>query len=331
MKRLFFLLLICGAFGHWVLADDKPKPEASPDAAAVPKSAEQPNSDAAAVATAVEEPNPDAEAIQKAVDAYVTAFNAGDAAALSMLFSEHGEMFGPAGDRVQGRELIQKQFADYFAATKGAKIELEGIEIDVQSPSTAVETGLARVVVPDEEPSETLYRAVHVKTADGWRIDSVREAEPAPTAPSNLDKLQDLAWLVGNWASADDDGAQIESTIRWSRNNNFLIQSYRVLGDDDDGEVDFEGTQVIGWDPQAQTVRSWLFDSDGGFGAGRWSQGEGTWTVQSLQVLPDGRSGTAVNVYEQVDENTIQYRSTGRQVEGELLPGIGPVTVVRTN
>lgn len=35
---------------------------------------------------------------------------------------------------------------------------------------------------------------------------------------------------------------------------------------------DLEGTQVIGWDPAAGTIRSWMFDSDGGFGEGTWSK-----------------------------------------------------------
>ena len=80
-----------------------------------------------------------------------------------------------------------------------------------------------------------------------------------------------------------------------------------------------------------QAIRSWTFDSDGGFGVGRWSNGDGRWTVQTLSVLPDGRRGSSTNVYEIVDKNTVRYRSAGRQVDGELLPSVGPVTVTRRN
>jgi hypothetical protein len=93
--------------------------------------------------------------------------------------------------------------------------------------------------------------------------------------------------------------------------------------------VDFEGSQIIGWDPHSQTIRSWLFDSDGGFGVGRWSGAGDRWTVQSLNVLPDGRRASATNIYERLDENTVRFRSIGRQVDGELLPNIEPVTVTR--
>ena len=33
--------------------------------------------------------------------------------------------------------------------------------------------------------------------------------------------------------------------------------------------------------------------------------------------------------YEPIDDRTVRFSSIGRQVDGELLPNIGPVTVVR--
>ena len=182
------------------------------------------------------------------------------------------------------------------------------------------------MIVPEGEPSETNYKAIHVKTTEGWRIDSVREQEAAAPPPSHYEQLKPLEWMVGKWADKSEK-AQIETSCRWATNQNFLVRTFRVFVD---GQVDFEGTDVIGWDPHAQAIRSWLFDSDGGFGAGRWSGSEdGRWTVQSLHVLPDGRRASATNIYEVVDENTVRFRSIGRQVDGELLPSIAPVEVVR--
>ena len=281
----------------------------------------------AAPATAGNEIDPNSAAIQAAIDNYVTAFNAGDAKKLAALWTENGELITPAGDVWQGRAQIEEQFAAYFAETKGAKIELEATQVVLHSPSVAVETGIARVILPDVEPNESQYKAIHVKTADGWRMDSVREGDiPAPP-PSNFDKLQSLAWMVGSWGDADDN-AEIITTCRWTPNQNFLVQTFKVYIED---RVDFEGTQIIGWDPRNEAIRSWTFDSDGGFGVGRWSSGDGRWTVQTLQTLPDGRQGSATNVYELVDENTVKYSSIGRQVDGELMPNIDPVNIVRAS
>lgn len=264
-------------------------------------------------------------AIRTAIDSYVAAFNKGGAKALAAHWTEQGEFVTPAGKELRGRPQLEEDFAVYFAETKNAKIELLDTSIKVASPSVALETGTARVVSPDAEPSETIYKAIHVKTAEGWKIDSVREEAPAAPAPTHYEQLKDLEWMIGEWVDTDDN-ATVETTCRWSTNNNFLIRSFRVNVQD---RIDFEGTQVIGWDPAAQTIRSWLFDSDGGFGAGRWTGGDGRWTVQTLSVLPDGRRASATSIHEIVDENSFRFQSIGRQVDGELLPNIDPVTVVR--
>ena len=122
-----------------------------------------------------------------------------------------------------------------------------------------------------------------------------------------------------------DDKADIRFSCRWTSNQNFLVQTFKVYVE---GRVDFEGTQVIGWDPHAQTIRSWMFDSDGGFGVGA---GRGKRALERADVERVARRtcGSATNLYELVDENTVRYRSIGRQVDVELMPSIGPVTVVR--
>ena len=68
---------------------------------------------------------------------------------------------------------------------------------------------------------------------------------------------------------------------------------------------------------------------DGGFAVGLWRQKDKQWKIQSLHVLPDGRKASSVNLLTQVDENTFTWESTGRDVDGEILPNLGPVTVKR--
>ncbi len=115
------------------------------------------------------------------------------------------------------------------------------------SPTVAVESGTARVMAPDSEPSDSRYKAVHVRTLEGWKLDSVREEESPVAAPSHFENLQKLDWMVGSWSDTSD-ATNLESTCRWTRNRNFLAQSFKVYVDD---QIDFEGTQVIGWDPAA--------------------------------------------------------------------------------
>jgi uncharacterized protein (TIGR02246 family) len=269
--------------------------------------------------------NEDDVAIRKAIASYTVAFNKADAKALAAHWTETGTFTTPAGKTLQGRALLEKDFAAYFAESKGAKLEIVDPQIRLLSPSVAVETGVARVSIGEEPPSETNYEAIHIKTAGGWRIDSVREEESPAAPPSNYERLKELEWMIGEWVDADDN-ATVETTCRWTANRNFITRSFKVIVQD---RIEMEGTQIIGWDPVAQTIRSWVFDSDGGFGVGKWAKSGTRWTVTSAQVLADGGRMTATNIFEYVDENTCTYRSIGRQLDGELLPNIDPVKIVR--
>ena len=90
-----------------------------------------------------------------------------------------------------------------------------------------------------------------------------------------------------------------------------------------------EGDQFVGWDPIAGQIRSWTFDSEGGIGEGRWIQDGNRWLVKASFVLADGSRASALNVYTFVDEDTIRWQSTNREIAGELQPNIPEVTVVR--
>ena len=72
-----------------------------------------------------------------------------------------------------------------------------------------------------------------------------------------------------------------------------------------------------------------MFDSDGGFGEGTWSKHGDTWVVKFNQVLSDGRKASATNVYKMVDGNTFTWKSIGRKLDGQFLPNIDEVKMVR--
>ena len=266
----------------------------------------------------------DERAVRTAIDSYVKAFNQHDAAAVAGHWTAGGEFVTPGGQVVTGREALVKEFTAYFEEAKDARLEIGRPAIEFLSPGVAVERGAALVVRPDRPPLETDYEAVHVKTADGWKMDSVREQQyVAPQ--SHYRQLQALEWMIGEWVDADDE-AVVETNCRWTKNQNFITRSFRVYVED---RIDLEGTQVIGWDPSVGKIRSWVFDSEGGFGVGVWSQRGRRWTVQALRVLPDGSRGSVTTVMQQEDQDSFTFHTVGRQAGGRLLPNIGPVKVVR--
>lgn len=264
-------------------------------------------------------------AIRKAVAAYVDAFNKADAKALAAMWSPEAVYTNPlSGAQVVGREAIEKQFAGIFAESQGVKLEAMTDSIQFISPSVAVESGSAILTDSKETVEQSDYTAIYVKRDDAWLLDRVTE-EDVIQVPSNYEKLKDLEWLVGRWVDQDDT-ASVITDCHWSRNGNFLIRSFAVqIGD----SIDMSGMQIIGWDPSTQQIRSWVFDSDGGFGQGTWSKKDSRWSVQQTGVLPDGSKSSAVNIMTYIDDNTMTLQSVNRMLDGELLPNIDEVKVTK--
>lgn len=263
--------------------------------------------------------------LRQGLEAYTQAFNAGDAEALANFWAAEGELITADGTLFRGHQALRDCFARYFAEAKAAKLELIAPQIELLSPHVARERGTARVITAEQEPSDTDYEAIYVKAETGWKLDSVREYEVTAAPPSHYEQLQPLEWMVGTWVD-DAEDAQIETTCRWTTNQNFLVRSFKVFIQD---RIDFEGTQVIGWDASTEQIRSWMFDSDGGFSTGVWNGTDDGWTVHTLSVLPDGRRASSTNIYVLVDENTVEFQSIGRQIDNELLPNIDPLRVIR--
>ena len=280
---------------------------------------------APAVGAAGESQTAEEAAIRKAVENYVAAFNQGDAAALAALWSPTAVYTNPrSGEQVIGREAIQAQFAGIFAEAKGAKLEAKTDSIQFISPSVAVEQGTAKVVIPEQTPEETEYTAVYIKRDDQWLLDRVTEEDVVIT-PSHYEQLKDLAWMTGSWVDQDEE-ATVVTECNWTKNNNFLTRAFTVQIRD---RIDMAGLQIIGWDPTTKQIRSWVFDSDGGFGQGTWKKKGNRWYTQQSGVLQDGRKSSSVNIITYVNDNTCTLQSVNRTVDGELLPNIEEVTITK--
>jgi uncharacterized protein (TIGR02246 family) len=266
----------------------------------------------------------DEAAILAKVNSYVAAYNRGDAQAVAAHWSDTGEWVSPSGEKFTGKEEIAGALKSLFAENKGVTIEVENPAVRIVSADVAVEEGTVVVHTPGAGPETSTYIAIHVKKNGEWKLDSVRETaivEP----PAAVEPLEALGWLVGEWVDADSEEGSA-ARVAWTKNKSFLNYAFQVSFPEAD---DLEGTQIIGWDPANETIRSWMFDSDGGFGGGTWTQKDNTWVVKFSQVLPDGREASATNVYTVVDANTFTWKSIGRKLDGEFLPNIEETIFVR--
>ncbi len=273
----------------------------------------------------------DEAAIRKSDEAYIAAYNKHDAKALAALWSPEAVYIDPdTGSEAVGREEIEKEFAATFAGLKDAKLEIKANAVKFLSPNVAVESGIARIIRPQEEPDESTYSALFVKREGKWLIDRVSEEEtPVATAPppSSYEHLKDLEWMVGSWIDNDADAqTTVQTDCNWTKNKNFLTRSFAVVVRD---QVEMAGMQVIGWDPIAKQIRSWVFDSDGGFAEGKWTRKGDRWVIQQAGTVPDGRKSSAVNIIKQVDANSFTWQTVQRSVGGDVLPDVEEITIVR--
>jgi len=275
------------------------------------------------------------QAVESCIASYVEAFNSADAEALALHWGETAEYLAPSGERLAGRKSLAEYFSTMFANAPGMQLEVQVEHLRFSSPGVAIEEGTARVTTPGNSPDDTSYLAVHVCHDGKWQLDTVREvslttasdeSDTVDALPTAYDHLRDLEWMIGEWHDADDQ-SQVTFVGRWTSNRTFITRSFQVTIA---GQIDLEGTQVIGWDPVLGQVRSWVFDSAGGLGDGLWTHEGDHWVIQSRATLPDGRQATAVQIITPLDGDHFLWESTQREVEGELLPNIDPVTVSRS-
>jgi uncharacterized protein (TIGR02246 family) len=317
-KPIAVTAVLAAAFVPVVSQSKQPaRTEQKKPAAKVAKNADAPAKDA----------DPHAKelaALQKSAQAFTEAFNKGDAKAVAALWTEDGEYIDESDQRFEGRDAIEKEYAKFFAAHPGAKIALTVDSLRLASDTTAIEDGRAVVELgPIRAGGYGKYTVVHVKSDDKWLMSSVRDARVGSSPAA--DQLQNLQWLIGSW-SAEENGAKMEVACRWIANNNFLERNYSVKRSD---QVVTSGLQIIGWNPQAERIQSWLFTSDGGHAVGLWNPRNEGWTIETVGTLADGTPTRAVNLVSRLDDDALSWKSVERSAGGVPLTDTDDVVLKR--
>jgi uncharacterized protein (TIGR02246 family) len=285
----------------------------------------------AEAAPAVEAPadgdvSPDEATIRSNIDKYVESYNRRDTQSMANMWSPEAIYTDPrTGEGVMGRDAIKNLFDEIFAGEEDAKLAVTVESIDFVSPNVAIEKGAAVVTYSDHPAEETTYTAVHMKRDGQWVLDRVSEEEIPMPSPSNYEHLKSLEWMVGTWID-EDENTVIETDCDWTRNKNFMTRSFTMVTRDG---VELSGMQIVGWDAVNNQIRSWVFDSNGGFGEGVWTADGDNWTIESTGSLPDGRKTSATNLLKKIDDDSYTWQSINRVADGELQPNVDEVLIVR--
>jgi uncharacterized protein (TIGR02246 family) len=268
----------------------------------------------------------DASASVKSVlTAYVDAFNKHDADQISAQWSPEALWIdGETGERVEGREALIEDYREFFAANPEAELACTVNAARIVAPSVAAFEGSSVLLLPGVEPIQRDFNAILVERDGKWLFSSVTELEP-PTGESAQQRLESLEFLIGSWVD-EGEGPSVQTTVRWGAGNSFLVRSFTV--EDESGELR-QGTQVIGWDPLENRIRSWQFESDGSFGEGSWIEDGAEWVGRIRQTLADGSVASATQILRKLDDDHLEVATTGIEVDGAPLPSQPPVRVTR--
>jgi uncharacterized protein (TIGR02246 family) len=266
----------------------------------------------------------DESAIRANVEAFVKAYNAGDAKAVANLFASEAQTIDEEGETTLGREAIERKTAATFADAPQGRIQIDVGSIRMIGSALAIEIGRAKVTSsPGKEPNVSRYSAVHVKSRAGkWLLAFVRETEESEI--TNAERLEPLEWLVGDWIDESPDSV-VTTSCKWSDNKNFLLQDIKIRVQ---GSDTMHLTQRIGWDPLTKQIRSWLFDTEGGYGESFWTRDGDRWMVKATAVRRDGTTASMTNIYKPVGKDSYTWRTTDRVVGGEVMSPM-EVKVVR--
>ncbi|MCY2950393.1 MAG: SgcJ/EcaC family oxidoreductase [Planctomycetota bacterium] len=266
----------------------------------------------------------DEQAVRQVTQSFVKAFNAGSAEKAAALFLSGAEFTDDAGNVHKGAAAIKVVLGRFFEKFPGATSTMTADSVWMVSPTLAIEEGQRLVSTKDDQSSAaSFYTLVMSKQQGQWKIASGREVDD-DDALTPHDRLKPLAWLAGDWVDEGSD-AVVQISCRWSEEKNFLLVEFNAKVQ---GKPAMKSNQRIGWDPLTQKVRSWVFDSDGGYGEGVWSQVEDRWVIKSTAVLPDGQTGSATIVLEPQDKGSYLMKGFDR-IRGKTAEPDFEVKIVR--
>jgi uncharacterized protein (TIGR02246 family) len=278
---------------------------------------------AMAADTEEKQASPEIAAITNQAAEYAKAYNAGDAEGLAQYFTDDVEYTDENGELTDGRSDIEQLLKDAFAENKGATLDVQVNSVRSLGSDVIEEKGISTVTSSDGEKRSSGYTAIHVNKNGKWLISRLFEFPLADPSPN--EQLSQLAWMVGTWK---DKGASttVETKADWARGNNFLTRTFKVSQGDD---VQLEGWQIIGWDTVEKRIRSWIFDSDGGYGQGFWTRDGNRWLVKETRVSADGSESSAEQTLTYLDPDHCTFESSNRTLNGDLLPNIGKIEIDR--
>ncbi|WP_397570691.1 YybH family protein [Schlesneria sp. T3-172] len=263
-------------------------------------------------------------------ESFVKALSAAKAEEAAEFFTESAEYVDERGEVFEGRSTIRDLLAEMFADDENGSLEFSTTSVRFIGPGLAVEDGYT-LFVPTEMPGDDdesgivgRYTTVYTRIDGKWQIASLRK-QPFKTSRRHRSELEQLSWLQGDWIDESDESIVLFS-CEPSERGNFLLRKFVIHVE---GQEIMNGTQRIGWDPLTGKLKTWIFDSEGGYAEGYWYRDDDCWKLKATGVTAEGEPASSTSIYTCVNNDTIIWQSVDHEVSGVKLPDSDPVTIVR--
>jgi uncharacterized protein (TIGR02246 family) len=263
-------------------------------------------------------------AIEKLTKEMIQAFDKRDAAALAAYYTTEAEFIRNDGDPISGRAEIQKAYAEYFRTLKGkTKLEVQSDNLRFPSADSAVAEVTLRLKNDEGEVIASSWRNTLLMREGGqWKVAIVREWDRDVADDTSLKELE---WLIGTWQASTKE-REVTTTYEWDENKVFIRGKYTVK---EGGKVIESGMQMIGKDNADGVIRSWVFQSDGGFGGGVWTRDGKKWSVDVDGVMPDGKVLNATSIYIHVNPNAYTWQAVDQTLDDVPIADTQPIKITR--
>lgn len=249
-------------------------------------------------------------AIRKTVADYCEAFNKGDVQAIANYWAQDAEYTSDTGTETKGRAAISAMFRKFLAEHKGAKMNLTIKSVRFLRSDVALGEGMSEVTTA-EGSDKGRFTAAWVKSDGHWLLTSARDL---PSEGEAVNPAHGLNWIAGQWQS-EGKGTPVSMTAKSVLGKMFMQLEFAIKRPDGDLTVLY----LFGYDPVSDQVKSWTFDSAGGYGEALWTREGNQWVGQAAGVLPDGGSGTTTYVVKYVDDDNFVLVMRDREVAGQPL------------
>jgi uncharacterized protein (TIGR02246 family) len=277
------------------------------------------------VAQGGDKPGPDEAEVHKALEAFVNAFNENDAAKLTAMLTATAEFIDDDSNRVEGGKAIGELLGKFFAANKGAKLQITPEGTRTIAPGVVIEDGESVVTIPDKKTqSIRKFTIVYAKADGAWKIASIREYPEEDEIVTAEDRLKELEFFIGEWVDECGDSL-VATTVKLSPDKSCLLREFTVL---QHGKELLTGIQRIAVDPLSGTVKGWSFDSAGGYGESTWAKYGDGWLIRGTGVTPDGDVAAATYIIKPLSKDRIELK-TMHKVIGDTVEADTTAILVR--